>query len=224
MTGAADNDPVLDFVDRYLAYLIDDENEPNINELDEMQRAAALQRLRVLDVLEPEPPPTPTPIEDDPIAKRFGFDRSAATMTISSAALKDAARGADIPFSELAKKLTAGGRPTQARDLLRLTNGVTADVDRDLATRFAAILKTSVDALEAAPAHTGAMTLDEYLILEEARDVIEQCARDLDIPFDDVQRHARKLVGAAAFRNRTNAAWHDALIAALARIRDERRR
>ena len=222
MTSPAKNDPVLDFVDRYLASLIDDEDEPNLDDLDETQRAAALQRLRILDVLEPELPATP--IEDDPIARRFGFDRSATTITISSGTLKAAARDAGIPFSELAKNLTAGGRPTRARELLRLTEGVTADIDRNLATRFAAILKTSVGSLEAARTHSRSMTLDEHLALEEARAAIEECATDLGLPFDEVQNYARELVGSAVFRNRTDVAWRDALTAALTRIRDERRR
>jgi hypothetical protein len=224
MTNASPDDGVLDFVDRYLAYLTGTDDAPDITLLDESQRTAALQRLHALELLdEPEPYPMP-PVEDDPVAKRFGFDRTELTITISTAALKEAASRAGVPFSELAQRLTAGGRPTRPAELLRLTNTVTADVERDLAARFAAILHTTVRDLEAAGSVRGSPTFDDYLALEEARALIEELAAELDISFETIERRSRELVGAAAFRNYTNDAWREALLGALTQIRDEHRR
>ena len=220
MTAQVPDERVIDFVDRYLAFLSDGGDEPDINELPEPLRSEALQQLRVLDEFEPQPYVVP-PIEEDPIAKRFAFGRSASTITISTAALKDAVRDASLEFSDLAQKLTAAGRPTEMRELLRLTSQVTADVDRDLAARFVAILGTSVENLEAASASTGMMSLDNFLVLQEAKNIIDECARELGLRFDDVERQARDLIGAGAFRNQTENAWLDALGAALDRIRNE---
>jgi hypothetical protein len=224
MTNASPDDRVLDFVDRYLAYLTGADDEPDITLLDEPQRAAALQQLRALELLdEPEPYQMP-PIEDDPVAKRFGFDRTEPTIAISTAALKEAASSAGVPFSELAQRLTAAGRPTRPAELLRLTNTASADVERDLAARFAAILHTTVGDLEAVGSGRGAPTFDDYLALEEARALIEELAGELDISFETVKGRSRELVGAAAFRNYTNNAWREALLGALEQIRDEYRR
>lgn len=222
MTNATPDHRVLDFVDRYLAFLTDGADEPDLDELPEPLRTQALQQLRILDEVEPEPYSTP-PIEDDPIAKRFGFGRTEPTITISTAALKDAARNASIPFSGLASRLTSGGRPVQARDLLRLTSDVTAEVDRDLTARLAAILNTSVESLEAVGTATTEMSLDDFLVLDEARAIIDDYARQLQLPVGEVRRRARDLIGAGAFRNRNEDAWKAALRAALDRIRDEHR-
>ena len=213
---------VIDFVDRYLTFLSDGGDAPDINTLPEGLRGEVFRQLRVLDEFEPEPYPLP-PLDSDRVAKRFGFGRRGTTITISTAALKDAARDASVPFSELAKRLTASGRPTQAYDLLRLANSATADIDRDLAARLAAILNTSIADLEASSARAAAMTLDDYLVSDEARAFIDVCARELGMPLDHVRFRARELVAAAAFRNRTHEAWRDAVLAALNRIRNERR-
>ncbi|MCZ7537467.1 MAG: hypothetical protein M5T61_17215 [Acidimicrobiia bacterium] len=224
MTNATPDDHVLDFVDRYLAYLTGAHDEPDIGLLDESQRAAALRQLRALELLdEPEPYPMP-PIEEDPVAKRFGFDRTEPTITISTAALREAASSAGVPFSELAQRLTTGGRPTRPAELLRLTNTPTVNVERDLAARFAAILRTTVGALEAAGSGRATPTLDDYLALEEAQTLIEELAAELGISFETIEGRSRELVGAAAFRNYTNDAWREALVRALEQIRDEQRR
>lgn len=219
MTARPPDERVIDFVDRYLSSLSDGGDEPDINELPEALRSQALQQLRVLDELQPKPFAA-RPIEDDPIAKRFGFGRSDPTITISTAALKDAVQAASLKMSDLAQRLTDAGRPTGMTELFRLVRGPTATVDRDLAARFAAILDTSIVGLEI-PTPARARSLDDFLTLKEARRLIGECAEGIGLAFNAVADRSRELLAARAFRNETDGAWMEALRAALDLIRRE---
>ena len=86
------------------------------------------------------------------------------------------------------------------------------------------ILHTTVGHLEAVGSVRGTPTFDDYLVLEEARALIEELAAELVISFETIESRSRELVGAAAFRNHTNDAWREALLRALEQIRDEQRR
>lgn len=220
MTSAQPEERALEFVDRYLGFLDGEGEEPDANELPESVRAQAFQLLRVLDELEPDPADLPAPT-DDPIARRFGFGRPETTITLSTAALKDAAASRGLQMSQLAQRLTIAGYPTRSAELLRLTRNVTAQVDRDLAARFAAILDTSVEELEAQGSVAG-MSLHDFLVLEEARRIIDAFTWEHNFTTSEVEVQVRELLGSGVFRNQTESSWMEALHAALERIDRER--
>lgn len=220
MTASGGNERVADFVDRYVAFLADDGDEPDWDELPESLREEARRRLGVLDALEADVYPVP-PIEDDPIARRFGFGRASATISISATALKDALNSASLRISDVAERLTAAGRPTGTAEVFRLVNQGTTSVDRDLAARLAAILDMSVEMLEVTSRGVPRLTFDEFLVTEEARHIIDDYTQELGLGLEALGRRAKDLIGATAFRNQTEEAWADALRAALERIRHE---
>lgn len=216
MTNAQPDERALEFVDRYLGFLTGEGNDPDPNDLPESVRAQAFQLLRMLDELEPEPVELPA-LAEDPVARRFGFGRSETTITISTAALKDAVARRDLRMSELAQRLTTAGRPTRAAELLRITQNVTAEVDRELAARLAAILDTSVEDLEAQGSRVG-LSLHDFLALEEVRHIVNAYAHDHGLTTANVEVRAGELLSSGAFRNQTEGSWMEALHAALERI------
>lgn len=223
MTEAIHDERVLDFVDRYLASLTEGGDEPDLDALEEPLRSLALQYLRALDLLDADEEYPMPALADDPIARRFGWDRPARTIRISTAALKESARAAGMQLSELAEKLTVAGRPTQPKDLLRLVRDATATIDSDLAARLAAILDTSVPELAAANYVTApTRTLDDLLGLETARSLIETLARKLGESFESIESSVRGKLMATAFRHGTEDAWLQALRVALKEVERER--
>jgi ribosome-binding protein aMBF1 (putative translation factor) len=220
MTSAEPDERALEFVDRYLDFLDSEGAEPDAHDLPEAVRAQAFQLLRVLDELEPERAELPAPTED-PIARRFGFGRPEPTITLSTAVLKDAVARRGLQMSELAQRLTNAGHLTRSAELLRFTRNPTARVDRDLAARFAALLDTSVEELEAQGSVAG-LSLHDFLALEDAQRIIDAFAREHSFTTTEVDAQVRELLGSGVFRNQTENSWTEALHAALERIDHER--
>jgi hypothetical protein len=223
MTGAIQDERVVEFVDRYLAFLTEGGDEPNLDALEEPLRGQALQYLRALDLLDADEEYPMPALADDPIARKFGWDRPDETVTISTAALKQATQSAGMSAQQLAQKLTAAGKPTRLEDLLRFAKGTTATIDSDLAARLAAILHTSVPSLEApnrVPTATG--SLDE--VLQSAKERIAELAKKFGKPFEAVEGSLREQLVAVAFRNQSEEGLREALDVVLKDLEREQRR
>lgn len=222
MTNTQPDDRALEFVNQYLDFIEGQSAEPDAAELPAHVRAQAFQILRALDEFAPEHPSMrPTP--DDPIARRFGFGRPEDVVTLSTAALKDAAQEQGLRMSDLARRLTDAGDPTTNSDLLSMMSNVTAAVSRARAARLAAILKSSIPDLEAiGTAGGGELSLEAFLVLDEARRVIEAFAEEHRMNTVEVSTRAQESLAMTAFRNQTETSWIEALHAVLDRIARER--
>lgn len=142
------DDRIDAIIDAYLAFLEGTRDAPTLNGLDPGERAEAAARIELLDALwgvgAPQQP------LDDPVARRFGFDRAGQDITVNGTKIAALRKRRGIVLKDLAEMVNNGGGEVSTRALLDLEQRPAVPVSQRTASALAAALRASVADFEAA--------------------------------------------------------------------------
>lgn len=136
-------------IDQYLQYLDGEAPEPTLDDLTPEERAEAHAQIRVLVALHRTGVPDP---DDDPVARRFGFDRAGADIVIDGRRMARRRQERGLKLNELAAAVNRAGGTITTSALLRLEQQPHGAVPQATVTAIVAVLDTSLQDLEPADA------------------------------------------------------------------------
>lgn len=141
------DDPRLDaIIDAHLRHLEGDGPAPDLADLPDELRDEARARLAVLEAAwgaQIEPP------DDDPVARRFGFDRAGQRITIDGRRIATLRKAAQLDLTELHTLITNAGGAIAPGDLFRVEQNAAVELDQATVSAIVAALRTSVPSIEA---------------------------------------------------------------------------
>ncbi len=133
-------------IDAHLRHLEGDGAAPDLTTLPDDIREEAQARLALLEAVwgaQVEPP------VDDPVARRFGFDRASESIAIDGRRIATLRKSAGLNLAELLTLITTAGGTINAGDLFRLEQNSSSNVDQPTASALAAALGTPLADIEA---------------------------------------------------------------------------
>lgn len=141
------DDPLDAIIDAHLHHLEGDGPAPNLTDLPDHLQAEATARIALLEaswgaLLEPS--------EDDPVARRFGFDRTDETITVDGRRVASRRKAAGINLKELLARIEAAGGSIAPGALYRLEQSRSTPLDQPTASALVAALNTALSDIEAA--------------------------------------------------------------------------
>ena len=160
-------------IDAHLRYLEGDGPAPDLAALAAELRAEAHARVRLLEAS------WGAAVEvaaEDPVARRFGFDRAGQEVTIDGRRVAQLRKAAGMELDALLGRVTAAGGNITAGNLFRLEQNSSATVTQPIASAIVAALHTTLAELETAE-HPASNPV--YLFLSGPRfaDIIDDWAR-----------------------------------------------
>lgn len=135
--------------DAYLAYLDGSGPAPSLDGLSADVRAEAAARLALLDAMWGAGVPR-RPLHDDPVARRFGFDRAGDDIEIDGRKVSTVRKAAAIELKDLTTMVNNGGGDTSTFALLQLEQSDAVTVPQPTASALAAALGVGLHDFEAA--------------------------------------------------------------------------
>ncbi len=136
-------------IDAYLAYLDGSGPAPSLDELSTGVRAEAAARLALLDAMWGAAVPRRPP-HDDPVARRFGFDRAGYDIEIDGRKVSALRKAAAIELKDLTTMVNNGGGDTSTFALLQLEQSGAVTLPQRTASALAAALGVDLHDFEAA--------------------------------------------------------------------------
>lgn len=145
-------DPIID---AHLRYLEGEGPAPDLTSLPDGLREEAQARVDLLDAM------WGTQIEptaDDPVARRFGFDRAGEDIAINGHRVAALRKTAGYDLAELLARITSAGGEISIGALFRLEQSDSMPLNQPTASALVAALGTTLAAIEAAfPLDLGAV-------------------------------------------------------------------
>lgn len=194
--------PVDEAFAAYLEYLDGTGPEPDVSTLDPAERAEYERDVATAHALSAstyEPPP----LEEDPIAIRFGFNRAGSDTNLSGPRLREARKDAGLSVEQLATALTDAGQSRSTAEVFRLEQAATTEVTIAFLGVLAAVLDISVADLEA-PDSRPVSDFRAFLASDafDAFDAeIARWAREHHTDVAELRTAAQRELAGASFRN-----------------------
>ncbi|MDP9332007.1 MAG: helix-turn-helix domain-containing protein [Actinomycetota bacterium] len=183
----------------YLEYLDGTGAEPDVSTLDSAERAEYERDVATAHALSAstyEPPP----LEEDPIAIRFGFNRAGSDTNLSGPRLREARKDAGLSVEQLATALTDAGQSRSTAEVFRLEQAATSEVTVAFIGVLAAVLDVAVADLEASDSRL-VSDFRAFLASDAFDAEIERWAREHHADVAELRSAARRELAGASFRN-----------------------
>lgn len=191
------DDRIGAIIDAYLAFREGTSDAPTLDGLDPAERAEAAARIELLDTLWGAGAPQ-EPL-DDPVARRFGFDRPRQDITVNGTKIAALRKRQGIVLQGLAEMVNNGGGEVNTRVLLDLEQRPAVPVPQRTASALAAALRVSVADFEAAA--TGDIDVVRAFLASPAfNELIASWAAEHHHEPGPVRRDVSERVFAAQFR------------------------
>ncbi len=133
-------------VDEYLRYRDGDGPLPDLSMLPGRLRSEALARFQLLDALWGVEAQLP---DDDPVARRFGFDRMGENIAINGRRVASIRKARNMDLKELGEMVASAGGKITPGDLFRLEQSSSTVLPQPTVSAFVAALGSSIAELEA---------------------------------------------------------------------------
>lgn len=184
-------------IDAHLRHLEGDGPAPDLVTLAPELRDEAQARIRLLEASWGAVLEVPT---EDPVARRFGFDRAGQTITVNGRRVAQLRKGTGMAFDTLLGLVTAAGGDITAAKLFRLEQNSSADVAQPTASAIVAALHTTLADIETTT--TSAATDPVRLFLSGRRfaDIIDDWAGRFGRPASEVRTIVTERVLAVQYR------------------------
>jgi hypothetical protein len=144
-------DDQLDAVtDAYLSHLEGAGPAPSLDDLPAQLRDEARARVQMLDAMWGAHIDDRT-LADDPVARRFGFDRAGEDVFIDGRRVAALRKAVGLDLKELHARVTTAGGDIAPMALFQLEQSTSTPVSQPTASALVAALDTSLNELEAAP-------------------------------------------------------------------------
>lgn len=141
----SDINDIDDILAQYLQFLHGNAPEPNLARLNAAAREEALAQIDVLVALYRVGTPDSN---DDPVARRFGFDRAGDDITIDGGRVKRLRKERALSLKELVDLVNRAGGDTSGSALLRIEQQPRAVLPQATVTAIVAALDTTLQELE----------------------------------------------------------------------------
>jgi hypothetical protein len=141
------DDQLDSIIDAHLRHLEGDGPAPDLTALPDGLREEAEARVALLESVWGTQVTTPA---DDPVARRFGFDRAGETIAIDGHRVAALRKTAGYDLAKLLARVTAAGGDIVIGALFRLEQSDSTPLSQPNASALVAALGTDLSALEAA--------------------------------------------------------------------------
>ena len=141
------NDPLDDIIDSHLRYLEGEGPAPVVSDLPEDLQVEATARIALLDVSWGVSLELP---DDDPVARRFGFDRAGEEITVDGHRVASHRRSAGLDLKSLLALVERAGGRIGPGELYRLEQNTATVVDQPTASALVAALNVALIDIESA--------------------------------------------------------------------------
>jgi hypothetical protein len=190
------DDQLDSIIDAHLRYLEGDGPAPDLASLPEDLREEAEARVALFDAMwgaQVEPP------VDDPVARRFGFDRAGEDIALDGHRVSALRKAAGYDLGELLARVTSAGGDINAGALFRLEQSASSLVAQPTASALVAALSTALADIEASTdIDSGAVRA--FLDSPEFYELIDSWAADHHLERDEVCTVVTDRVLAAQYR------------------------
>jgi hypothetical protein len=143
------DDELDNIIDAYLTYLDGAGPAPDLGALPDALREEARARLQLIDAMwgadSDEPPPA-----NDPVVRRFGFDRAGQDIAVNGRRVASLRKAAGLDFKALLARIRAAGGAIAPAALLQLEQSPSTLVSQPTASALVAALDTTLSEIEAA--------------------------------------------------------------------------
>lgn len=172
------DDELDTIIDAYLNYLEGNGPEPRLDTIPADLRNEAQARLRIVDAMWATHTEDRT-LTNDPVAQRFGFDKSGETIFVNGRRVAALRKSAPMDLKELRAKITAAGGDITAMALLNLEQNTSTPVPQPTASALVAALDTTLPEIAARPA-SDADPVQAFLASPAFDELIASWAADHD--------------------------------------------
>lgn len=194
----SNTDSQLDtIVDAHIRFLEGEGPEPDLTTLAPELRDEAQARLQLLEASWGATIEVPA---DDPVARRFGFDRAGQTIAIDGRRVAQLRKAAGMDLATLVGLVTSAGGDVTARDLFRLEQSRSASTSQPVASAIVAALHTTLTKLEATANDAARSPMRLFLSGPRFSDIIDDWAGRFGRPSDEVRSLVTGKALAAQYR------------------------
>lgn len=186
-------DPIID---AHLRHLEGDGPAPDLTSLPDDLREEAQARVALLEALWGTQITAPA---DDPVARRFGFDRPGETIAVDGHRVAALRKAAGYDLAQLLSRVTAGGGDIAIGALFRLEQSDLTPLRQPTASALVAALGTTLAAIEAA-ADIDLGAVRAFLDSPAFYDLVDTWAAEHQRERDEVRAVVEERVLAAQYR------------------------
>ncbi len=190
------DDQLEPIIDAYIRHLEGDGPAPDLTSLPDDLRQEAQDRIALLEATwgtRLEPP------ADDPVSRRFGFDRVGRDIAVDGRRVAALRKAAGYDLGELLSRATAAGGDISAGALFRLEQTASTPLAQPTASALVAALSTTLADIEATDdIDLGAVRA--FLDGPEVYDLIDGWAAEHRRERDEVRRVVEERVLSAQYR------------------------
>jgi len=184
-------------IDAHLRFLEGDGPAPDLTTLTPDLRDEALVRVRLLEASWDSAVELPA---DDPVARRFGFDRAGEQITIDGRRVAQLRKAAGMDLNALHAMITAAGGDLTVGNLFNLEQNTTATVTQPVASAIVAALHTNLTELEVLADVPGTDPVRQFLAGPRFAQLIDDWAGRFGRTVDEVRNLVTPKVIAAQYR------------------------
>jgi hypothetical protein len=184
-------------VDAHVRYLEGDGPAPDLSTLAPELRDEALARVQLLEASWGAVLEVPS---EDPVARRFGFDRAGQTITVNGRRVAQLRKATGMEFDTLLGLVTAAGGDITAAILFRLEQNSSADVAQPTASAIVAALQTTLADIETTTTSTATDPVRLFLSSPRFAEIIDDWAYRFGRLASEVRITVTKRVLAVQYR------------------------
>lgn len=184
-------------IDAHLRYLEGDGPAPDLTTLAPDLRDEALVRVRLLEASWDSAVELPA---DDPVARRFGFDRAGEQITIDGRRVAQLRKAAGMDLNALHAMITTAGGDLTVGNLFNLEQNTTATVTQPVASAIVAALHTNLTELEVLADVPATDPVRRFLAGPRFAELIDDWAGQFGRKVDEVRNLVTPKVIAAQYR------------------------
>lgn len=181
----------------HLRYLEGDGPAPDFTTLAPELRNEAQARVQVLEAAWGASIEVPT---EDPVARRFGFDRSGQVIAIDGRRIAQLRKAARMDLNVLLGLITAAGGEISAGNLFRVEQNRAATVSQPVASAIVAALHTTLAEIETTDGGPESDPMRVFLSGPRFSDIIDDWARRFSRQVDEVRSLVAGRALAAQYR------------------------
>jgi len=202
-----------DLIERYLAYLEGEAEEPDLSKLPPNAREQLDHQFEILRndhaVLRQLPE-----LAEDPVFAALGFDRAGSDVEIDGKKLRAARQRAQLDYNEIADRMNNAGSHLGVRDLFRLEQATATPLPAVDATALVAALRISLADVESTDVQVSRMR--QFLASEVFNTVVRRWCDETGADFTNSARRAHDELLRTNFRGGDRAEFAD--LASLLRV------
>jgi hypothetical protein len=190
------DDQLGTLIDAHLRYLEGDGPAPDLMAVAPELRDEAHARIRLLEASWGAVVEVPA---EDPVARRFGFDRAGQEITIDGRRVAHLRKAAGMDLDALLGRVTVAGGGITAGDLFRLEQNSSATVTQPVASAIVAALHTTLAELDTAD-HPSSDPVRQFLSGPRFADIIDDWADRFGRQSSEVRAVVARKVLAVQYR------------------------